>query len=57
MGYSISKENFNEFLAEFSKQYKIYAPKRYEKRGRFSDTATVVLVTSAQSTRSLIASL
>ena len=38
MGYSISKENFNEFLAEFSKQYKIYAPKRYEKRGRFSDT-------------------
>lgn len=38
MGYSISKENFNEFLAEFSKQYKIYAPKRYENRGRFSDT-------------------
>ncbi|SCI87749.1 anaerobic sulfite reductase subunit A [uncultured Clostridium sp.] len=38
MGYKLSIENFNSALKELSKEYKIYAPKVLEGKGRFSDT-------------------
>ena len=38
MGYKLSIENFNDVLKELSKEYKIYAPKVLEGKGRFSDT-------------------
>ena len=41
MGYKLSIENFNSALKELSKEYKIYAPKVLEGKGRFSDTDMV----------------
>ena len=41
MGYKLSIENFNRALKELSKEYKIYAPKVLEGKGRFSDTDMV----------------
>lgn len=41
MGYKLSIENFNSALKELSKEYKIYAPKVLEGKGRFSDTDIV----------------
>ncbi len=38
MGYKLSIESFNGALKELSKEYKIYAPKVLEGKGRFSDT-------------------
>lgn len=38
MGRTITAEEFNEFLQMIGKENRIFAPKRYEKRGRFSDT-------------------
>ncbi|MGL5478256.1 MAG: anaerobic sulfite reductase subunit AsrA [Clostridium sp.] len=38
MGYKLNIEEFNNFLEELGKEYKIYAPKRFEKEGRYSDT-------------------
>ena len=41
MGYKFDIENFNGALKELSKEYKIYAPKVLEGKGRFSDTDIV----------------
>lgn len=41
MGYRLQNNDFNQLLKELSKEYKIYAPKRFEKRGRFSDTDSI----------------
>ena len=41
MGYKLSIENFNSVLKELSKEYKVYAPKVLEGKGRFSDTDIV----------------
>jgi len=38
VGYKIDNVKVNEVLAELSKEYDIYAPKRFEKQGRYSDT-------------------
>lgn len=38
MSYSVSVKKMNEILKELQKDYKVYAPKRFEKRGRYSDT-------------------
>ena len=38
MSKKITTEEFNAFLKKLIPDYKIYAPKRLEKRGRFSDT-------------------
>ncbi len=41
MGYKIDYLEVNKILKELSKEYDIYAPKRFEKRGRYSDTDIV----------------
>lgn len=41
MGYTMNYQKVNEILAELSKEYDIYAPKRFPKAGRFSDTDIV----------------
>lgn len=41
MGFKLKVEDFNEFLAEVSKDYKVYAPKVLEGKGTFSDTDVV----------------
>lgn len=41
MGYKLSIESFNKALKELSKEYRIYAPKVLEGKGRFSDTDIV----------------
>ena len=38
MGYKIDNVKVNEILSELSKEYDIYAPKRFKKQGRYSDT-------------------
>lgn len=38
MGYKIDNVKVNEILSELSKEYDIYAPKRFAKQGRYSDT-------------------
>ncbi|RKD32952.1 anaerobic sulfite reductase subunit A [Thermohalobacter berrensis] len=38
MGFQLQNSDFNKILNELKKEYKIYAPKRFEKRGTFSDT-------------------
>jgi len=38
MGFSLSLEKANVLLNELKKEYRIYAPKRFEKQGRYSDT-------------------
>lgn len=38
MGYEIGKKVFNNILENLRADYKIYGPKKFEKRGRFSDT-------------------
>ncbi|OPJ55057.1 anaerobic sulfite reductase subunit AsrA [Alkalithermobacter paradoxus] len=38
MGFKVENNRFNEILKNLKQEYKIYAPKRFEKRGRFSDT-------------------
>lgn len=38
MGYQIHKEQFNKALKELTKQYDIYAPKRFVGGGTYSDT-------------------
>ena len=38
MSYKMSTENFDLLVKELSKSYKIYAPKRFLKAGRYSDT-------------------
>ena len=38
MGYKIKKKAFDYVLEKLKADYKIYAPKVFEKRGRFSDT-------------------
>ncbi len=38
MGYKVVFEQANDILAELSKEYDIYAPKRFSKQGRYSDT-------------------
>ncbi len=41
MGYKIKKEKFNEIITKLSEEYDIYAPKKSECKGRFSDTDLV----------------
>lgn len=41
MGYKMNCEKINEILKELSKEYDIYAPKRFAKQGRYSDTDIV----------------
>ncbi len=38
MGLIMARANFNEVLEELAKKYVIYAPKKYEGEGTFSDT-------------------
>lgn len=38
MGYKVGYEKINEIIKELSKEYDIYAPKRFNKAGRYSDT-------------------
>lgn len=38
MGYKLSFQRTNELFEELKKKYKIYAPKRFEKQGRYSNT-------------------
>ena len=38
MGYKLSFEKVNGLFDELKKEYKIYAPKRFAKAGRYSDT-------------------
>ncbi|WP_195990303.1 anaerobic sulfite reductase subunit AsrA [Clostridium sp. D53t1_180928_C8] len=38
MGYKLTLEDTNILFNELQKEYKIYAPKRFEKAGRYSDT-------------------
>ena len=38
MGFSLSFEKVNVLLSELKKEYRVYAPKRFEKQGRYSDT-------------------
>ena len=38
MRLEIKNNDFNNILESLKEEYKIYAPKRFEKRGRFSDT-------------------
>jgi len=38
VGYKINQTKVNEILKELSKEYDIYAPKRFAKQGRYSDT-------------------
>lgn len=38
MGYKMSYDEFNLALKELSKTYRVFAPSRIEKKGRFSDT-------------------
>lgn len=38
MSYSVGMEKMNEIIKNLKKEYKVYAPKRFEKRGRYSDT-------------------
>ena len=41
MGYKLKVDEFNRALEEISKKYKIYAPKVFEGKGKFSDTDIV----------------
>lgn len=41
MGYKVTSANFDKILSELSKEYKIYAPKRFAKQGRYSDTDVI----------------
>jgi len=41
MGYSLSFEETNQLFQKLSAEYKIYAPKRFEKQGRYSDTDVI----------------
>jgi anaerobic sulfite reductase subunit A len=38
MGYNLSLNEVNTLFEELKKEYKIYAPKRFKKQGRYSDT-------------------
>lgn len=38
MGYNLSLKEVNTLFEELKKEYKIYAPKRFRKQGRYSDT-------------------
>ncbi|MGL4533660.1 MAG: anaerobic sulfite reductase subunit AsrA [Fusobacteriaceae bacterium] len=41
MGYNITADKFDIIIQELSKNYKIYAPKRFPKQGRYSDTDVI----------------
>lgn len=38
MGFVLGFDKANDILAQLKREYKIYAPKRFEKAGRYSDT-------------------
>lgn len=38
MGFQVQNKDFNKILESLKDEYKIYAPKKFEKKGRFSDT-------------------
>ena len=38
MGFDLSFQEVNTLFEDLKKEYKIYAPKRFEKQGRYSDT-------------------
>ncbi|MBS5985197.1 anaerobic sulfite reductase subunit AsrA [Clostridium sp.] len=38
MGYNLSFQEVNTLFEDLKKEYKIYAPKRFKKQGRYSDT-------------------
>ena len=38
MGYKLSNEQVNELFQNLKKDYRIFAPKRFKKQGRYSDT-------------------
>jgi len=44
MGYKVGFKDVNDILATLSQEYDIYGPKRFEKQGRYSDTAMIKLV-------------
>ena len=41
MGYNLSFQEVNTLFEDLKKEYKIYAPKRFKKQGRYSDTDIV----------------
>ena len=38
MGYKVSFDEVNQIFADLSKEYEIWAPKRFPGKGRYSDT-------------------
>ena len=41
MGYQLTKEGLRQVFAAWSREYDIYAPKRFEGTGRFSETDVI----------------
>ncbi|MGL6066295.1 MAG: anaerobic sulfite reductase subunit AsrA [Cetobacterium sp.] len=41
MGYKMTTENFDNLLKILSKEYKVYAPKRFVNEGRYADTDVI----------------
>lgn len=41
MGYQLLNKDFNDILNQLKSEYKIYGPKRFENKGRFSDTDVI----------------
>ncbi|MGL6023854.1 MAG: anaerobic sulfite reductase subunit AsrA, partial [Cetobacterium sp.] len=41
MGYKMTTENFDNLLKTLSKEYKVYAPKRFVNEGRYADTDVI----------------
>jgi anaerobic sulfite reductase subunit A len=41
MGFRLGTERADELLCELKKEYRVFAPKRFEKQGRYSDTDVI----------------
>ena len=41
MGYQLTQEGLRQVFADWSREYDIYAPKRFEGTGRFSETDVI----------------
>ena len=49
MGYKLLSNEINSLFEKLKEEYKIYAPKRFVKQGRYSDTDIISGYTSAVS--------
>ena len=41
MGYFVSNEKFDQIINKMGEKYRVYAPKRFEGQGRYSDTDVI----------------